>query len=155
MIYTPTSEQLQGLPLQRAECYGKPHIGARYKHKDLRDHASYERTTNECPICGQPATNTHHLSPRSTSKIFTLQGHTLRSALIALCGFGNVSGCHGKFHKHHLEAYWNWYGYEYAESWWEGEMLREIEPHSPELYEYGYWQITDVLHGGTIIEIKE
>lgn len=153
MSYTPPMRILNGLPLQRAEMYGKPHIGAEYTGK-----TSYERLIDFCPICGLFATNTHHLSPKSTSKVFTLQGkkaaYPLRTALIALCGSGTM-GCHSKFHKHHFEAYWHWYGTEYAKSWWNGEMLESIEPHSPDLYEFGYWQITDVLHGGTMLEIKE
>jgi hypothetical protein len=31
----------------------------------------------------------------------------------------------------------------YEEAWWTGQLLQVYEPHSPGLYEYGYWLITD------------
>ncbi len=36
--------------------------------------------------------------------------------------------------------------------WWDGTILSEIEPHSPELYGFGHWEITDGLNA---INIKE
>lgn len=47
-----------------------------------------------CPFCGRPATNRHHIVPRS-------QGGT-DGATIDVCGAGNASGCHGKLHAHTL-----------------------------------------------------
>ena len=50
--------------------------------------------SHECPFCGKPATNRHHIIPRS-------QGG-LNGPTIDVCGFGNASGCHGRLHSHYL-----------------------------------------------------
>lgn len=47
-----------------------------------------------CPFCGRPATNNHHIVPRS-------QGGT-DGPLISVCGLGNTCGCHGLLHQHKL-----------------------------------------------------
>ena len=47
-----------------------------------------------CPFCGKMATNKHHIVPRS-------RGGT-NGATVNVCGIGNVTGCHGKLHKHLL-----------------------------------------------------
>lgn len=47
-----------------------------------------------CPFCGKPATNRHHIVPRS-------QGGT-KGATVTVCGMGNASGCHGLLHAHKL-----------------------------------------------------
>lgn len=49
-----------------------------------------------CPFCGFPATNKHHVVPRS-------QGGTY-GATITVCGHGNMTGCHAKFHNHTLHV---------------------------------------------------
>lgn len=43
-----------------------------------------------CPFCGRPASNRHHVVPRSAGGTF---GPT-----VCVCGNGNTSGCHRKFH---------------------------------------------------------
>ena len=47
-----------------------------------------------CPFCGKPATNRHHIVPRS-------QGGK-NGATVTVCGMGNASGCHGLFHSRML-----------------------------------------------------
>lgn len=47
-----------------------------------------------CPFCGRPATNRHHIVPRSQG------GHD--GATVTVCGMGNASGCHKKLHEHRL-----------------------------------------------------
>lgn len=51
-----------------------------------------------CPFCGRPATDWHHIVPRS-------QGGT-EGPRIRVCGPGNAGGCHGRLHGHtlHLKA---------------------------------------------------
>lgn len=67
----------------------------------------------------------------------------LRSPLFCLCGSG-TTGCHGKFHGGaRLKAEWKWRSTAYEEAWWNGELLQTYGPHSPGLYEYGYWLVTD------------
>ena len=66
-----------------------------------------------------------------------------RRAAFCLCGSG-TTGCHDKFHGGaRLKAEWRWRHPVYEEAWWTGQLLQVYEPHSPELYEYGYWLITD------------
>lgn len=47
----------------------------------------------ECRICGQPASNMHHLYPRSQG------GDDVADNLIPLCGSG-TTGCHGLIEAH-------------------------------------------------------
>ena len=51
-------------------------------------------STPWCPFCGKPATNRHHIVPRS-------QGGG-DGATVNVCGMGNASGCHGRLHDHTL-----------------------------------------------------
>lgn len=59
-----------------------------------------------CPFCGKPATENHHIVPRS-------QGG-LKGPTVSVCGWGNATGCHGMLHKHiiHLRpgknGWWEW-----------------------------------------------
>ncbi len=58
-----------------------------------------------CPFCGMPATNRHHVVPRSQGG---KDGPT-----VTVCGFGNAGGCHGDLHAHRLhlrarDGRWEW-----------------------------------------------
>lgn len=44
------ASQLRGWPKERAELYGKPHLGARYTGK-----RSYELLQDRCCVCGRRA----------------------------------------------------------------------------------------------------
>jgi len=63
-----------------------------------------------CPFCGRPATNRHHVVLRS-------QGGG-DGPTVTVCGFGNASGCHGKFHRRLLHL-------RYRDGW---EFLETSEP---------------------------
>lgn len=63
-----------------------------------------------CPFCGKPATNRHHIVPRSRGG----KG----GATVTVCGMGNASGCHGKLHSHLLHL-------RYADVW---EYLETEQP---------------------------
>lgn len=143
---------LRGWPKERAELYGKPHLGARYTHD-----TAYEPTQARCAVCGRRACNCHHVARRSWGKTFRLVTPNgvweLRSPLFALCGSG-TTGCHGKFHDGGLHAEWVWRTGAAEEAWWSGTMLREYPPHSPDLYEFGYWAITDRYGNEIIREVK-
>lgn len=141
-MYTPDRELLRGLSLPVAECFGKPHYNAWYLTKG--DNVKSYRFDHEAPcmVCGKPATNAHHQPPRSKG-LLVLRGHVLRPALIALCGRGNT-GCHGMVHNRQLSIGWEWLNDKYAEMWWSGELLGQMEPHSEELFNYGYWEIKEV-----------
>lgn len=140
---------LRGWPKERAELYGKPHLGARYTGG-----RSYELTQPRCCVCGRRATNCHHVAQRSWGQEFRLVTPNgtwdLRSPLFALCGSG-TTGCHNKFHGGAgLRAEWRWRSEAYEEAWWTGQLLQAYRPHDPSLYEYGYWAITD-RYGNEII----
>ncbi len=80
---------LRGWPKERAELYGKPHLGARYTHD-----TAYEPTQARCAVCGRRASNCHHVARRSWGKTFRLVTPNgvweLRSPLFALCGSGTT-----------------------------------------------------------------
>lgn len=141
--------QLRGLSLNEAERYGKPHVGASYKHPDVikltvRDDGA------ACMVCGAPATNVHHCPPVSkrTFKLETPNGSfVLRPSLFALCGSG-TTGCHGGFHSGRFKAFWLWYTEEGERMWWDGTFLSEgLEPHGSWLYRHGFWEVRDSLSG--------
>lgn len=137
-----------GLSSDKAELFGKPHIGAVYTSG-----GRYRRTRERCPVCGRFATNCHHVAPRSVATemplVTPLGAWALRSPLIALCGSG-TTGCHGRFHERRLAIRWVWYRPSYRDMWWSGQLLSEHVPHSPALYRYGYWEIRDAETGVTL-----
>ena len=100
------ASQLRGWPKERAELYGKPHLGARYTGK-----RSYELLQDRCCVCGRRAQSCHHVAHRSWGLEFELVTPngtwSLRSPLFALCGSG-TTGCHGGFHTGLLSAEWRW-----------------------------------------------
>lgn len=58
------------------------------------------RSEGTCELCGSaPATNFQHRLPKSA------QGAWSASNGLDVCGFGNVSGCHGRIHQRPAEAY--------------------------------------------------
>lgn len=143
--------QLQGHSLERAELYGKPHVGARYTGKGARD---YERTQEWCCICGRPAMSCHHVIPRGRGERFNLVTPngtwSLRSPLFALCGSG-TTGCHDGFHgAARFVPRWVWDNIQFEQQWWDGLLLKLFPPHHPGLYDYGRWEIEDRDTGRTI-----
>lgn len=136
--------QLRGHSLERAELYGKPHVGARYTGKGARD---YERTQGWCCICGRPAMSCHHVVPRGRGERFNLVTPngtwSLRSPLFALCGSG-TTGCHDGFHGGcRFTPRWVWDNIQFEQQWWDGLLLGLCPPHHPALYDYGRWEIED------------
>lgn len=71
----------------------------------LMDKPSIE--TPFCPFCGKAVNNRHHIVPRSDGG--------KDSPTVTVCGMGNASGCHGKFHHYKLHLRWN-DGWEYLET---------------------------------------
>lgn len=96
---------LRGYPKERAELYGKPHLGAHYTHGK-----AYEALSPRCCVCGRRAGSVHHVAHRSWGEIFRLVTPCgtwdLRSPLFCLCGSGNASGCHRKAHDGRLHFRW-------------------------------------------------
>lgn len=145
------SAQLRGLSYEKASLYGLPHIGARYTKDGTSP--SYERLSETCSVCGSPATNCHHVVPRSAGKVFNLETprgtFALRSPLFALCGSG-TTGCHNDFHGGaKLKARWVWDSQSFEDAWWNGELLSRFGAHSPELFRYGCWEVEDKRRGIT------
>ena len=147
---------LGGVPLQVAECYGKPHIGCRYEVAEFPDTrqgravAVNSHRLDEgalCACCGRPATNAHHWPPKRNSPTFHLNGHCLRPALFAVCGSG-TTGCHNGWHAGaRYRAIWKWDADEYFTAWWFDDLVGETGAHSNELYLYGCWELYDMLMG--------
>lgn len=141
-MYVPDSKTLRGLSVSSAQCFGMPHANAHYSGKGVRtNHLSCDAM---CSVCGMMATNSHHVPPvgmGGRNATFTLHGHVLRPALIALCGSG-TTGCHGMIHSGLLRVEWSWDDDAYAEAWWSGELLEELEPHDQRLYGLGKWVFT-------------
>ena len=69
---------------------------------DLMEAPSIDNIEKRCAICGKPATDKHHIVPRSAGKLFDQYGHELKNPTVRLCGHGNTSGCHGLAHSHRL-----------------------------------------------------
>lgn len=76
--------------------------------KHMMDAPSLKRPW--CVVCGKPATNLHHVVPRS-------HGGS-KGPVLSLCGMGNASGCHGRAHEHTLS-------FRYREGW---EVLETDRP---------------------------
>lgn len=149
MSFAPEPWQYSGLSLEVAECYGKPHIGAYYRSDNVKSHTRCEAAC--CACCGRPATNVHHCPPLSCGRSFLLctplGRFVLKPALFALCGSG-TQGCHNGFHGGaRFCAHWIWECDAYAKQWWNGYILAHFLPHSPELYRFGYWEISDAKTG--------
>lgn len=135
----PTAKQLHGFSLQAAECFGKPHLGARYT---AAGYERYKRTSDRCALCGHPATNTHHQPYRQFFTLATPAGiWQLRPALFVLCGSG-TTGCHGLIEANRIQVRWVWDAPQYETAWWDGELLKEYGEHNPELYNFGGWVFT-------------
>lgn len=156
MNYVPHSKILHGVPYAVAECYGKPHLGARYRIEEfawdrkaaLRAAHSHELLEDAtCICCGRMATNAHHYPPLGTASTFRHKNRLLRPSLFAVCGSG-TTGCHNGWHgAARFRALWRWDSDQYAQEWWEGEMLPEVGEHSTELFLYGRWEIYDMEQG--------
>lgn len=148
MTFVPSSSQLRGVPYEVAELYGKPHLGARYRSSSVKSNRLEEGAV--CQVCGAKATNSHHIAPLGMGgggRVFPLQTpmglHMLKPSLMAVCGFGNASGCHGRIHQGEVNVRWVWDSDEFAERWWNGDFLRHMWPHGVWLWEYGCYEISD------------
>lgn len=147
--YVPPRHMLRGLSVQRAELFGKPGWMARYEGASATSHRACEGAV--CVCCGRPASNVHHVSPLGRGRSFTLDSQVgswdLKPALFAVCGTG-TTGCHNGFHGGaRYKAEWVWDTDRDAEEWWSGRLLLTVGPHSPLLYLYGGWRITDAATG--------
>lgn len=142
------TETLRGKSVGRARLYGMPHAGAEYVG-DTTDR--YRRLDGPCVICGSPSAHVHHEPQRGMGGggYLDLGGHRLRPALLRLC-----ESCHRKRHEEGLVITWEWYLPTYEDMWSTGFMLESgiVEPHDPELYEYGRWAV--YLDGTRATEIE-
>ena len=95
-----------GIGADRFELLGKPSLGAYYARADYRSHRLLDGA--RCVICGRPATDAHHVVPRSTTKgveVSTPHGpRKLLSPLFALC-----RDCHRDIHdRARYRVVWVW-----------------------------------------------
>lgn len=127
--------------INRDMLYGLPHIGCHYEGKSVNSNKLDDGAV--CVCCGLPATNAHHYPPKGTAPIRHRNGYELKPALFAVCGSGAM-GCHDGWHGGaRYEAWWRWDRFEYEKQWQNGELLRRLGAHNPELYYYGCWVIHD------------
>lgn len=142
MSYVPPMKLLRGLSVEAASKFGMPNVGAHYEGRGVRSNRLDDGAL--CAFCRARATNAHHVPSvgmGSRNAKFQLHHWTLKPALIALCGSG-TTGCHGDCHSGLMRIEWEWDDDETAEAWWTGELMRDVKPGSPELFEYGCWVMT-------------
>lgn len=145
-----SSKQLNGLDYRKAELMGKPHINAHYANRRVKSNMLDGYAP--CCVCGQLATNSHHVVPLSVChfwKMNTPRGvFSLSTPLFALCGSG-TTGCHNGFHggaRYSVE--WVWVSEQYRDEWWEGHTLANIcRQHDSFLWQQGYYELTDKVSG--------
>lgn len=132
---------MSGIHISRDKAinYGMPHIGCKYTRDDVTatSFVPNEEGWTPCAVCGRPATNRHHLPPRSVSSCTDEKGRrkpgslllptkygkfVLKPALIALCGSG-TTGCHGKVHNRDIEIQWEFDNEAYEQLWLDGWFL--------------------------------
>lgn len=125
--------------------YGLPHIQCHYENESVNSNKLNEGAW--CMCCGKPATNAHHYPPKGTAPVRHRNGYTLKPALFAVCGSG-TTGCHNDWHGGaRFTANWEFYSEEEKELWEDGTYLDLYGPHSDEMYNHGYWVITDKKAG--------
>ena len=151
---TPDASLLQGLSAERAQLYGLPHLGARY-----RGERHYRATAERCQLCGRPVGSVHHVAHLKWGRhlrLATPQGtFDLRSPLFALCGHG-TSGCHDGFHGGAwLRARWAWDSEGNEAAWWSGELLARYGAHNPALFAYGRWEVENTRTGLVLVRRGE
>lgn len=152
---------LNGMSLDRAVCYGVPHLGAHYETDNVNSHTLDEGAY--CAVCGRPAAHAHHEPPKGIgagSAYLTIEGnprhedgrcfvrtYRIRPSLIALC-----AQCHADRHSGLLAINWE-FDDDWAQSWLDGALLdMGIHPHSDELFDYGKWLFW--RNGNLIREIR-
>lgn len=139
---------LNGLSLNRAACYGMPHLGAHYEGEGVNSHTVDYGAS--CAVCGKRAAHAHHEPPKGMGAggaYLTIEGnprhedgrcfirrYRVRPSLIALC-----AECHNDRHSGRLSCEWR-FDEGWLQSWLDGELLdMGINAHSDELYDYGRW----------------
>ena len=133
--------RLHGFSRPVFERFGKPHVGCYYAGKSVTSHRLEEGAL--CACCGRVADNAHHWPPGR--EVVRAEPGLLRPSLIAVCGSG-TTGCHDGFHGGaRYTADWIWDEPEYGEAWLDGKL--GVEPHSDELYLYGFWEFEDRKRG--------
>ncbi|MBQ9621224.1 MAG: hypothetical protein IJR41_04735 [Atopobiaceae bacterium] len=133
--------------MERADLYGKPHIGDAF-YPDRRTKLGHLEPGAMCALCGRPASNAHHIVPKgmgggSATLYLPYDSHgiILRSPLMAVCGMGNASGCHKALHDGRIKVRWVWDEERFAEWWWKGHFFENHEPHDPMLFCFGHYVI--------------
>ena len=66
---------------------------------------SVDNAARACCVCGQPATDRHHIVRRGAGKLGR-DGREVAKPTVRLCGSGNAGGCHGKAHAGMLHFRW-------------------------------------------------
>lgn len=123
-----------GAPLQEKQYFGRcsSAVSKRvYRGKDEPICSMFKKTTMEqwlwplmqgktvrlqnCPICGRPATNMHHIVRRGDGELIGNDGRPRPKPMISLCGTG-TTGCHGLVHELRLHFRWKDDTWEYLKT---------------------------------------
>lgn len=73
--------------------------------ENMLDRPSVIPEGGRCAVCGAyGATNKHHVIQKGMGGRKRIEK---RIPLFLVCGMGNLSGCHGKFHSYRLHARWH------------------------------------------------
>lgn len=67
---------------------------------------SIDNEARVCCVCGNPATDRHHVVRRGAGRL-VVDGREVGKPAVRLCGDGNASGCHGLAHANRLHFRWS------------------------------------------------
>lgn len=157
-----TAGKLDGLSYERAELFGKPHLGAHYEGRvdySLKYPAKRKQhRLNDgaiCPFCGGgPASEAHHMVPKGIgggSLVFDFRTEWGEFILLSPL-FGLCSKHHRFFTEGHLSIRWDWTDADAMAAWWSGSLLAHgYIPHDQRLWEFGRYIVTAKETGREVV----
>ena len=128
------------MPAWKLACYGMPHFMAEYTADDTDKYRRAEGAI--CVVCGRPATDVHHVPPKSTARSVVMETpagkFVLKPALMAMC-----RECHEAYHRGLVRVRWEWDEGQ-RELWESGWLLAHRGfAHGGWLYGHGRWVFWD------------
>ncbi len=153
MFLTYDAATLRGRTAEAFSMLGKPCVGARYVGSGDSHILDPDA---RCLVCGRLAANAHHEPPKGMGGgSFTLETprgfFALRPPLLAVCGLGNATGCHGGLHSGRIRARWEWDSEILERDWLEGRMRPELYGNDPLLFSMGRYVLEA---GGMEMEVR-
>lgn len=121
---------------------GMPCLGAGYLDPYSDRHRLLDGAT--CPVCGKPATDSHHQPPkgmgggssRETVPGPDVDGHLVRPGLVALCHV-----CHMRLHqRNEVSVKWRWDSPQLQWLYEDGDLAPEFYDEPDRLWALGCWE---------------